>query len=336
MYFFKHKGIFRLSNGESIEDFTLAYQCFGKLNTKKDNVIWVCHALTANSNPLEWWNGLVGNNQAIDPNKYFIICVNMLGSCYGSTNAKSTNPKTGSPYLLDFPLISIKDFSDVLEMLRISLKIPSIHLLIGASMGGMHAMQWAIQLKGKVKKLVLLATSAKHTPWGIAFNQAQRLAIQADVTFGENSKNAGRNGLIAARATAMLSYRTAQIYNNRQADDFLDISCKPKAVTYQSYQGEKLANRFDAYAYFNLSKSMDSHHVGRGWKSIPQALGEIKAETLVISISSDLLFPPNEQKYLVKHIQNAKLFQVDSIYGHDAFLVETKKFTSTIEALLKT
>lgn len=335
MNFFKHQGIFKLNSGESIANFTLAYQCFGQLNTQKDNVVWVCHALTANTNPLEWWNGLVGVDRVIDPDKHFIICVNMLGSCYGSTNALDQNPKTGCSYLLDFPLISIKDFSDLLEKLRISLKIPTIHVLIGASMGGMHAMQWAIQLKEKVKKLVLLATSAKHTPWGIAFNQAQRLAIEADASFGRDSKDAGRNGLIAARAMAMLSYRTSDIYNNRQADDYLDLKQKPRALTYQVYQGKKLADRFDAYAYYNLSKSMDSHHIGRGWESTPIALSKIKAKTLIISISSDLLFPREEQNYLVKHITNAKLFQINSIFGHDAFLVETQKFASEIEALIQ-
>lgn len=325
---------FALESGESIEGFDLAYEVVGELK-QTSSVIWVCHALTANANPLEWWADLFGEDKLFSPqHNQAIICVNILGSCYGSTNGLSIHPKTGKPYLKEFPLISIRDFSRMLDKVRIHLNISKIDVLIGASMGGMHAMEWAISLQEKLHELILLATSAKHSPWGIALNQAQRLAIEADASFGENSSKAGAKGMKAARAMALLSYRTAEIYKLHQSDEYEDVTQEPKAVSYQNYQGEKLVNRFHAYAYYSLSKSMDTHHVGRNRGSIAKALGKITAKTLVISLTTDLLFPPENQAELATLIPHSTLVNIHSEYGHDGFLIETKQIASHIEAFL--
>ncbi len=322
---------FVLENGQEISHFSLGYQVFGDLSNAS-SVVWVCHALTANTNPLDWWEGLVGEEAYFSPKTQAIVCVNMLGSCYGSTNAFNVNPSTEVHYLKDFPLISIKDFARLLEKVRLHLGVEKIDTLIGASMGGMHAMEWAIELGKKLSKLVLLATSAKHSAWGIAFNEAQRLAIEADASFGEHHARAGIKGMKAARAFALLSYRSAHAYNQLQQDDYADLHQAHKVVNYQNYQGEKLAKRFDAYAYYHLSKSMDTHHVGRNRKSTEDALAQITAKTLVISIASDVLFPPEDQAFLAQHIPQAQLVKIDSLYGHDGFLIETQQIASAIEA----
>ena len=185
---------------------------------------------------------------------------------------------------------------------------------------------------GLIRNLILISTNAFHSPWGIGFNEAQRMAIRADQTFGQDHPEAGIQGLKAARAMALLSYRHYDTYTKTQGEEDLSKIDNYKASSYQNYQGEKLINRFNAYSYFSLTKTMDSHHVGRHRGSAPQALAAIKARTLVIGISSDVLFPVSEQKYLAEHIANALFVEIDSFYGHDGFLIETEKLTHLIEA----
>lgn len=329
------KDKFLLENGAFIENFHLGYEVFGNL-TPGVQVVWVCHALTGNTNPFEWWSGLFGKDKLFSTEKnQVVICVNILGSCYGSTNGLSIHAETKKAYLNNFPLVSIRDFSRLLDVVKNHLTIEKIDVLIGASMGGMHAMEWAIGLGNKLRKLILVATTAKHSPWGIAFNQAQRMAIEADSSFGVNKETAGQKGMMAARAMALLSYRTPEIYNRLQEDAYEDLNKLPKSGTYQVYQGAKLAKRFHAYAYYSLSRSMDTHNLGRNRGGVPKALQQIKAETLVISLDSDLLFPPENQAELAKHIPHVSIVSIKSDYGHDGFLTETKQMASHIEAFIK-
>lgn len=327
---FIYKEDFLLENGKSLPGFELAYTTIGQLNKNKDNVIWICHALTANSNPLEWWKDLFDAEYGIDINKYFVVCANVIGSCYGSTNPTSLNHQSSTAFGLSFPLITIRDMVRGLDLLSTHLQINKIELLIGGSMGGMQAMEWAIYRPEFIANLVLLATSAKHSAWGVAFNEAQRMAIEADPSFIENKPNAGKKGLEAARAIALLSYRNYQTYQLTQYDEEDRID-QFKASSYQQYQGQKLANRFDAKCYWYLSKAMDNHDVGRGRGSCKKALECIKANTLVIGLTTDLLFPIVEQQYLSECIPNATFERITSIYGHDGFLIETQ----TIKQLLQ-
>jgi homoserine O-acetyltransferase/O-succinyltransferase len=326
---------FELESGIVLPDFELAYQTWGTLNSQKNNVVWIFHALTANANAFDWWKGLVGETDVINPIEHFIICVNMPGSCYGSIGPLSNNSQTNSPYFQHFPLITPRDMVRMYDKLRIKLGIDTITIGIGGSMGGMQALEWSIENPRLFNQLVLIATNAKHSPWGIAFNTAQRMAIEADATWLQPSEDAGVNGLRAARAIAMLSYRNYYPFKETQSEATDQKIDSFKASTYQYYQADKLVMRFNAYSYYALSKSMDAHNVGRGRIGVVDALKKIQSRTLVIGIESDLLFPPEEQLFLAHHIPNAQFKLIDSQYGHDGFLIETEELTSLLNQFCK-
>ncbi|MCX2574456.1 homoserine O-acetyltransferase family protein [Pedobacter sandarakinus] len=326
---------FKLESGKKIKNLQIAYQTYGKLNANRDNVIWVCHALTANADVFEWWEGLFGANALFNPNDHYIICANVLGSNYGTTNPLSTNPVTGLPYYLAFPQFTVRDFVSAHQLLATHLGIDQIKLLIGGSLGGQQAVEWAIIEARRIANLILVATNAVHSPWGIAFNESQRLAITADRTFFANQPNGGEKGLKAARSIALLSYRTYDAYGSTQVESVNDKTDQFRAASYQNYQGEKLTNRFNAYSYYYLTKAMDSHNVGRNRKSISEALKQILANTLVIGIENDFLFPISEQKYLADHIKDAQFAAIHSAYGHDGFLIETNVLTNIIGTFMK-
>lgn len=327
---FFHENNFELESGKNLSELRLTYHTLGTLNTNKNNTIWITHALTANSNPEEWWEGLVGKGKLFNPEKYFIICVNVIGSCYGSTSPISINPASKKPYYHNFPEITIRDIVKGLNLLRIHLGIKKIHTLVGGSLGGQQAVEWAISEPQLIENLFLIATNAQHSPWGIAFNESQRLAIKSDITWLNNSENAGLKGLKAARSIALLSYRNYNTYTNTQKDNS-DKTTDFKAASYQNYQGEKLIKRFNAFSYWHLSKAMDSHNVARGRRGIKEALAKIKSRTLVIAINSDLLFPISEAELLSDGIKDSQLVIINSNYGHDGFLIETKKLNEVFE-----
>ncbi len=331
---FTHRFSFDLEAGGSLPGFQLAYTTRGEL-TPDAEIIWICHALTGNADPGDWWGGLVGKGKFYDPQRtiparQFIVCANVLSSCYGSTGPLSINPETGQPYFHTFPAVTIRDMVNALDLLRQELGIERIHTLIGGSLGGQQAIEWAILQPTLIQNLILIATNAVMSPWGIAFNEAQRMAIAADPTWTENRPDAGMTGMKAARSIALLSYRHYDTYgftqaldNNEQLDDY-------KAAGYQQYQGEKITKRFNAFTYWALSKAMDSHNVGRNRGSILNALDAIQARTLVVGIRSDVLFPPTEQQFLARHIPNATYEEIDSLYGHDGFLIEFRPLAQLI------
>lgn len=324
---------FVLESGEVLPQIEISYHTFGQLNKDTSNVVWVFHALTGNADPLEWWPGVVGDTQVIDPQKHFIVCANVLGSCYGSTNASSIDPKTGKAYQENFPFISIRDMVKAHQLLQKHLGLYKIKLGIGGSMGGQQLLEWAISDPSLFEDIVLIATNARFSAWGIAFNESQRMAIHADLQ-NKQEKEEGKEGLKAARAIAMLSYRSYETYDQSQQEQNDEKTSDFKASSYQQYQGEKFWNRFDVYAYLTLTKAMDSHHVGRHRGGIAQALQAIQARTLIIGISSDVLFPIQEQKQLYQYIKEAQLLSIDSPYGHDGFLVETEKISAIIADFL--
>jgi homoserine O-acetyltransferase/O-succinyltransferase len=321
---------FQLESGKTLERLEITYHTYGTRAADDSNVIWVCHALTANSDVLDWWSGLFGPGCLFDPAKHFIVCANNLGSCYGTTGPLSLDLAYGKPYYHAFPMVTIRDMMHAHDVLRKHLGIRRIHLLIGGSQGGQQALEWAVEQPELIENLVLLATNARHSPWGIAFNESQRMAIAADPTWPTATAKAGLEGMKVARSIALLSYRHYHTYGESQQALNDDLSVEPPAVTYQRYQGEKLARRFNAFSYWTLSKAMDSHHIGRDRHSMEDSLRSIQARTQVISISSDLLFPPQEQQFLARHIPNAQLNMIDSHYGHDGFLTETKALAEVI------
>ncbi|RRB02210.1 homoserine O-acetyltransferase family protein [Larkinella rosea] len=328
--FFDYKYTFSLECGADLPGFRLAYTTRGTLNADRSNVVWVCHALTGSADAGDWWDGMIGPGKFYDPARQFIICANVLGSCYGSTGPLAVNPQTGRPFYHEFPLITIHDIAKALDLLRLELGIEKIETCIGGSLGGQQALEWAIQQPDVIQNLILIATNAVMSPWGIAFNEAQRMAISADPTWIERRADAGQAGMKAARAVAMLSYRNYDTYGFTQALDNNEQIDHYKASSYQQYQGEKLASRFNAFTYWTLSKVMDSHNVGRNRGSITLALEQVISRTLSVGIKSDILFPPIEQKILARHIPDARYEEIDSLYGHDGFLIETKPLSQII------
>ena len=313
LQYYRHKRPFALEGGLVLDEFTIAYHTFGRRDG--NNVVWVCHALTANSNAEEWWSGLIGPGKVIDTDKYFVVCANILGSCYGTEAALFTG---------DTPaLVTIRDMVRAHILLREHLGVERIRLMMGGSMGGYQVLEWAFQEPEVALELFLIGTAASESAWGIAIHTAQRLAIEADPTWREG----GEQGLKAARAIGMLTYRTYQQFVMAQTGPPEHIQGF-RAESYIRYQGEKLARRFAARNYWLLTRSMDSHHIGRGrGADMETVLHGIRQRTLVMGIDSDLLCPFTEQKFLAQHLPRARLIGIDSIYGHDGFLTESAKIS---------
>lgn len=315
---------FIFESGEKLEKLNICFHHTANYSSDK-KVIWICHALTANSNPQEWWDGLTGPGKLFDTEKFFIICANMIGSCYGSSGPSSPD-KEGNPYLLKFPQVTVRDIVKAHNILREHLGISSIDIMTGGSIGGFQALEWSIMYPDVVKNLVLIACNARVSPWGTSWNESQRMALYSDFTFEEqNSINGGKLGLEAARSIALISYRSFEGYDKTQQEQETDTLFAKRAGSYQRYQGKKLSDRFDAYSYYTLTKSVDSHNVGRGRGGTAKALGQIEASTIVIGIDSDNLFPVEEQKFLFNNIKNAKFGVITSLFGHDGFLLEREQ-----------
>jgi homoserine O-acetyltransferase len=332
---FRYNQSFTLESGITLPQFHLAYTTHGELNEAKDNTVWIFHALTANSDPVEWWPGLVGEGKLFDPARYFIICVNMPGSCYGSTGPLDIDLKTSEPYYHSFPFFTTRDMIRSYQLLKEFLGIRQIHIGIGGSMGGQQLLEWAIEEPELFENIFPLATNAFHSPWAIAFNASQRHAIENDSSWKEKNENAGIEGMKLARGLALISYRSYEIYQWSQTEETNEKTDGFKSESYQRYQGEKLARRFNAFSYYFLSKSMDSHNVGRNRQSVEEALQKITADTLVLSISSDILFPSKEQEFLAYYIPGAKYQAIDSKYGHDGFLLEYEQIGNAIKNFLQ-
>ncbi len=331
---YKHNKVFQLESGKYLPAIEIAYTTYGKLNKNKSNVVWISHAFTANSDPAEWWPGMVGEGLSFDPEKHFIICANILGSAYGTTGPLSVNLETSKPYYREFPLITVRDIVNAHQILADYLKIDNIYILTGGSVGGHQAIEWAIMQPKRIENLFLIATNAKFSPWGIAFSASQRMAIEADSSFYEDKPEGGAKGLEVARSIALISYRSSVAYNKSQAEETNELKGNFKAESYQRYQGEKLKNRFNAYSYYTLSKVLDSHNVGRNRAGLENALALIKANTLIIGINSDILFLPEEQHVLKQYIPDSELNMIKSDYGHDGFLLEYEQISSIIKKFL--
>jgi homoserine O-acetyltransferase/O-succinyltransferase len=331
---FSYQAPFELESGFVLPGYYLGYHALGKLNADKSNVVWVFHALTANSNPIDWWPGLVGKGYLIDPEKYFVVCVNMPGSCYGSLGPLSMNPVTSRPYYHSFPFFTTRDMIRAYRPLKDFLGIEKIKFGIGGSMGGQQLLEWAIEEPDLFEHLVPIATNAFHSPWGRAFNASQRHCIELDPTWKLDDPQAGISGMKVARGIALLSYRNQDTYNFYQADEDLNALGPFKSESYQAYQGEKLAARFNAFSYYCLSQSMDAHQVGRGRSGLSAALRKIRSKTHLIGISGDLLFTEKEQQFLAENISGARLEMIPSVYGHDGFLLEFDAITRIVQDFL--
>lgn len=313
---------FPLELGGELPELEIAYHTFGELSESGDNVVWVCHALTANSDVADWWPHTVERGAFLDPDKNFVVCANILGSCYGSTGPLSINPATGEPYYTDFPRLTIGDIVRAHSLLADHLGIRSVKTLVGSSVGGFQALEWIAREPERFRSLVVLATEAKASPWTIAIDETQRMAITADAEYGERRPDAAAKGLAAARAIGLLSYRGPEGYNLTQQDPPESSPTDHRACSYQRYQGEKLVRRFNVYSYMSILDSFDTHDIGRGRGGVDAVLGRIKCPAIVIGLTTDIIFTPADMKALAARIPGAEYRQIDSPFGHDGFLVE--------------
>ena len=334
---YRHNAPFKLESGEVLPSLEIAYDTFGELNEAKDNVIWVCHALTANSDVADWWPHTVEQGKFLDPERYFIVCANFLGSHYGTTSPLTVNPATGKKWYYDFPRITVRDMVACHQLLAKELGIERVKLLIGSSIGGFQCMEWAIMEPEFMENLALIATTTYSEPWAAAFNESQRMAIRLDPSWGEERDDAGLDGMAVARSIALISYRGGAAYNATQQElsNPLEASFDRRAHSYQQYQGEKLRRRFNALSYYRLSEAVDSHNIARGRGTIAEALSRIKARTLVVAISSDILFPIVAHTPLREHIADVEYHLIESEFGHDGFLVEHEKLNTIIQKFIK-
>lgn len=333
-----------LESGNRLKDVEIAYEIYGTLNKEKDNAILVCHALTGNAHVIGddetpgWWEGLIGPGRYIDTDKYFVICSNVLGGCSGTTGPASINPDTGVPYGGSFPVVTIRDMVHVQYQLVKHLGIDKLFAIIGGSMGGMQVFEWAVMYPEMTHTLIPIATCARLSAIAIAYNDVGRQAILADPNWQNGHYYPGQGpvqGLSIARMLGMITYRTSELFEQRfgrrlQDDVALtEFDSTFQIEGYLRYQGTKLVERFDANSYLYLLKAMDTHDIGRGRGGIEKALERVQANVLSISISRDLLYPAEHQEELVnilrKYGKNVQYHYIDSIYGHDGFLVEFSK-----------
>lgn len=327
---------FSFEAGGCLNQLEIVYHTSEREYQQGDRVVWLCHALTANSDPLDWWPEMVGQGCCVDPDKDFVVCVNIFGSAYGTTGprhyytAPHNSHTTATP--LDFPKFTVRDTARLFTLVREHLGIKQVDLLVGSSIGGFHALEWAIMEGERIKQAAFIATAPRVSPWISAWMEVQRMALEADPTFHAcESLDGGRKGLEAARAISLISYRSFEGYNLTQYETDDDCLFASRAASYERYQGEKLVKRgFDAYSYYYLLHCVDSQNVGRSRGGVPAALAQIKAKTIVIAITSDGLFPPCEGREWAKHIPNAQYFEIESRFGHDGFLLETKQITEIL------
>lgn len=327
---------FDFEAGGRLDSIDLAYYTPDRDRRPEDKVVWVCHALTGNANPEDWWDRMVGPGKTVDTDSCFVVCVAMICSAYSDCNPRTVNPKTGKPYLLDFPETTIRDMVKANILVRKHLGIDRIDLILGPSIGGFVTVEWLVTEPDVFRKAVILATAERATPYLTAFNESQRMAILADPTFLEaGSIDGGRKGLECARSIALISYRTFAGYHASQQEEDEDTLFADRAASYQRYQGHKFVVRdFDAYSYWYLTRALDSMNVGRGRGGVEKALSRVKAECTVISITSDQLFPAEQLRRIAEMLPKATYNEIYSIYGHDGFLIENDALVKFIIPLL--
>lgn len=326
---------FELELGGKIENLTIAYDTYGTPAEGGSNAVWVCHALTANSDVADWWPHTVEKGAFLDPEKCFTVCANIIGSCYGTTGPLSVNPATGKPYYGDFPRLTIRDMARAHSLLADHLGLRRIHALVGSSVGGFQAVEWIAAEPRRFGRLVLIATDVKASPWSIAIDETQRMAIRADATWGEPRADAGAAGLAAARAIGLLSYRGGEGYNLTQQDPESDtLPDDHRACTYQRHQGDKLVKRFNAYSYMTILDAFDTHDVGRGRGGVDAALRRICCPTMVVGLTTDIIFTPAEQREIARRIPGAVYREISSPLGHDGFLVEHGQLNAILNDFL--
>lgn len=346
---------FILESGEKIGPITLAYETYGELNKKKSNAIIVLHALSGDAHAagisksdgaVGWWDNLIGPGKGIDTNKYFVICSNVLGGCKGSTGSSSINPQTGKPYGIDFPIITISDMVTAQCHLVDHLGIKKLLAVVGGSMGGMQVLQWMVSYPERIRAAIPIATTLKHTPQQIAFNEVGRQAIMADPNWRIGDYYSGPKpvkGLAVARMIGHITYMSA-ISMEKKFGRCLRADKEPckfgadfEVEGYLHYRGDNFVKRFDANSYLYITKAMDYFDLLNG-KCLKDVFKGLKARILVIAFKSDWLYPPYQSLEIVKACKlagvEAAYCEINSTYGHDAFLLEIEEEAHLIKHFL--
>lgn len=354
---YTHPTPFVLESGETLANAKLRYMTYGTLDEKsRDNVLVVCHALTGNASLHAWWGDLLGSGKAFDTDRYFVVCCNLLGSCYGSTSPISTDPTSPSgdkQYGIDFPDVSVRDSVRLqLHLLRDHLALSSVKCVVGGSFGGMQVVEYAAQAGAGaapfVRSVIPIACGTEHSAWQIAVSEAQRQAIYADPKWRGGRptlKDPANGGLRVARQIGMISYRTSKGYDTkfgrRRRKDTSSSSSKEygreaawQVKSYLEYQGDKILTRFDPITYVKLTEQMDSHDVGRGRGGKVRALANVRIPAMVLGIDSDVLYPLYEQEELATLLPNGELNVITSDAGHDGFLLEQDQVAGYITRFL--
>lgn len=322
-----------LENGDELPDLVIAYRTWGDIRNADNRAVLICHALTASADADDWWPNMIGSGKVFDPAFDFIVCSNILGSCYGTTGPVSYKPRTTERYRADFPKISVRDMVNVERVLLDDLGIDHLEIVAGPSLGGMQALEWAAMYPGRVGSIVPIGVGGRHSAWCIGVSEAQRAAIAADPDFKEgyysDERPPGR-GLAAARMMAVCTYRSWDSFEQRFGRDRRDDGSY-QVQSYLRHQGEKINGRFDANTYITLTHAMHTHDLARGRGEYAEVLRTISLPALVVSVSSDTLYPPQEQSALARQLPNARYEVLQSAHGHDGFLIETAGLGAMIE-----
>jgi homoserine O-acetyltransferase len=349
-----------LESGRILEPYKIAYETYGELNDDASNVILVCHALSGSQHAAGlhegdrkagWWDELIGDGKAIDTTKHYVISTNVIGSCFGSTGPMDNNYPSDTPFRLKFPVLTIKDMIKAQKALLSQLGIHHLKAIIGGSMGGMQALQFAVDYPNFSNKVIALATTYATQPWTIAFNKVAIEAIRRDPRFenGQYAKNAfkenGLDGLAIGRIAGHISYLSPDSMNDKfgrnyvNNDGLFELFGRYEVERYMEYNTNNFSKTFDPLSYLYIVKAINTFNLSRGYDSLYEAILRIKAETTLISFQGDYLFFPREMEHIYKMMQrnkqNAHYHEIESNYGHDAFLVEIDKFNTIIKKALE-
>lgn len=355
--FANFKKPFKLQSGETLPELTVAYETYGTLNESKSNAILITHALSGDAHAAGfhkgdkkpgWWDEFIGPGKGLDTNKYFIICSNFLGGCKGTTGPKSTNPKTGLPYSLEFPLITVSDMVRVQKLLLDHLKIKKLLAIVGGSLGGMQALEWSVKYPKAAHSILALATTAKSSPQTIAFNEVGRQAIMSDPAFANGNyyfrTKKPKTGLAIARMIGHITYlsdkglqkKFGRKLQDKNKPDF-SFNTEFQIESYLKYKGGTFVDRFDANSYLYITRAMDYFDVARG-KSLSIAFAKTQARFLVVSFTSDWLYPPEESQKITHALtlagKNVTYYNITADYGHDSFLVKTNELARIVRRFL--
>ena len=351
---------FTFESGQTLPGFTLRYETYGAPNAARDNAIIIAHALSGDHHcagrhaPEDrkpgWWDNLIGPGKAVDTHRFFVICANVLGGCRGSSGPSSIDPRTGKPFGVTFPFVTIRDMVRAQKLLCDHLGLPSVYAVIGGSMGGMQALQWAIEYPSFVRKILPMASTARESAQAIAFNEVGRQAIMQDPGWQQGDYPAGegpRVGLAIARMMAHITYvsdasmdrKFGRRKKDTAATDAYTFDVQFEVESYLRHQGQSFINRFDANSYLYITRALDHFDLAEAYGSLEDAFRPVEAETLVVGFTSDWLFPPEQNRAVVHALlragKRASYAELATDLGHDSFLLESEDLYALVRGFLE-